>query len=41
VITMSLPSRAASIHRPRWALSSVTATSMQQVYTTLSHDMYR
>ena len=27
VMTTSLPSRAASIHRPRWALSSVTATS--------------
>ena len=41
VMTMSLPSRAASIHRPRWALSSVTATSMSQVYITPGHGTYR
>lgn len=29
VMTTSFPSRAASIHWPRWALSSVTATSMR------------
>ena len=41
VMTMSCPSRAASIHRPRCALSSVTATSMFQVYISANYDLYR
>ena len=40
VMTTSVPSRAASIHRPRFARSSVTATSITEVYITGGQQTY-
>lgn len=40
VMTTSVPSRAASIHRPRFARSSVTATSTTEVYITGGQQTY-
>ncbi len=40
VMTISAPSRAASIHWPRCALSSVTATSIAEVYISRAHQTH-
>lgn len=40
VMTTSLPVRARSSHSLRWARNSVTATSMNQLYTRITAQMY-